>query len=95
VNCTQTRDSKFKIINEMAITIKKSKNEWFDELANQIKSNLETKNYLDKEKSKRAVIVFFANDTILEEFSESTQYKYLDIEKTELLTEKDDNENRN
>ena len=79
----------------MAITIKKSKNEWFDELANQIKSNLETKNYLDKEKSKRAVIVFFANDTILEEFSESTQYKYLDIEKTELLTEKDDNENRN
>ena len=79
----------------MAVTIKKSKDEWFNELANQIKSNLETKNYLDKEKSKRAVIVFFANDTILEEFSESTQYKYLDIEKTELLTEKDDNENRN
>ena len=79
----------------MAVTIKKSKDEWFNELANQIKSNLETKNYLDKEKSKRAVIVFFANDTILEEFSESTQYKNLDIEKTELLTEKDDNENRN
>ena len=79
----------------MAVTIKKSKDEWFNELANQIKSNLETKNYLDKEKSKRAVIVFFANDTILEEFSESTQYKTLDIEKTELLTEKDDNENRN
>ena len=79
----------------MAVTIKKSKDEWFNELANQIKSNLETKNYLDKEKSKRAVIVFFANDTILEEFSESTQYKTLEIEKTELLTEKDDNENRN
>ncbi len=80
----------------MAVTIKKSKNEWFDELAKQIKSNLETKNYFDKEKyNKRAVIVFFANDTILEEFSESIQYKTLDIEKTELLTEKDDNENRN
>jgi len=52
------------IVNEMSIKILLSKDDWFKFIGECIKEGLRTKNTVNTE-NQRAVVVFFANDTIL------------------------------
>ena len=62
------------IRNEMAVTILDTKDLWFQSIAENIAQGLKTKNTAEIENS-RAVIVFFVNDIIIEEFRSSKHFE--------------------
>ena len=81
------------IRNEMAVTILDTKDLWFQSIAENIAQGLKTKNTVEIENS-RAVIVFFVNDIIIEEFRSSKHFEQFDGGKVDVLTEKNDNKER-
>jgi hypothetical protein len=66
-------DDEVDVVNEMALKIIKSKDLWFNEIAERIGKLLVTKNTDENLKENlRAVIVFFKSDEILNEFMASS-----------------------
>ena len=79
-------------VNEMTIKILATKDDWFRFIDGQIEEGLKSKNTAEEFKGgERAVIVFFADDVILKEYKNQSQFiNRYDSSKVDVLTEKDD-----
>ncbi len=78
----------------MAIDILSTKELWFEEIAKRINLALETKNTKKKD-SKRAVVVYFDNEIILNEFKKSDHCRRYNWHKIDVLTEKHNDYEKN
>ena len=82
-------DENFEVRNEMRVTILDTKDLWFEKISETILKGLKTKNTAETE-NQRAVIAFFVNDIIIDEFRNSQHFQKFDGFKVDVLTDKND-----